>query len=102
MAILKTAPDGADVLDLAAARTARAEAHAWEPYPLIRLAAGFVEVRREIDVTAADDFAAGKFKPGLMKLLVDATDVEELVKGGFTRDDLDAVTRFITGRHLGE
>ena len=102
MSILKTAPEGAEVLDLGAARVARAEARQGKPLPVIKLSAGFVEVSAEMDVMSADDFAAGRIKEGLAKLLADPTDVDELVKGGISKDDLEQIVQFVTGKSLGE
>lgn len=102
MAILKSAPAGAQVLDLGAARVARAEARQGQPLPVIKLGAGFVQVSPEMDVLSADDFAAGRIREGLSKLLADPTDVDELVKGGVSKDDLEAIVQFVTGVSLGE
>ena len=102
MSILKTAPEGAEVLDLGAARVARAEARQGKPLPVIKLSAGFVEVSAEMDVMSADDFAAGRIREGLAKLLADPTDVDELVKGGISKDDLEQIVQFVTGKSLGE
>lgn len=102
MAILKKAPDGANVLDLGAARVARAEARVGQPLQVIKLGAGFVQVAPEMDVLSADDFAAGHIREGLSKLLADPADVDELVKGGVSKDDLEAIVQFVTGVSLGE
>jgi hypothetical protein len=104
MAILETAPDGAQILDLGAARAARAEARtaAGDPNPVIKLTAGFVEVTPEVDVLSAEDFAAGQIRSGLSKLLIDPADVDELVKGGLSAEDLEQIVTFITGKRLGE
>lgn len=100
--ILDTAPEGANVLDLDAAREARAEAKKDEPNPVIKLQAGFVELRKEVDITAADDFKDGNLLAGLAKLLADPADVAALTKDGFSSEDLSAVTMFVSGRSLGE
>lgn len=102
MAILESAPAGASVLDLGAARNARAEARQGKPAPVIKLAAGYVEVSPEMDVLSADDFAAGRIKEGLSKMLADPNDVEALVAGGVSKDDLEAIVQFVTGASLGE
>jgi hypothetical protein len=104
MAILKSAPEGANVLDLDAARVARAEARAaaGESLPLIKVAAGYVETKPEIDLTCADDFVAGRISAGLAKLLADPTDVASLLADGLSRDDLEAITTFVAGTSLGE
>lgn len=104
MAILSAAPEGARVLDLDAARAARAEARAaaGEGLPLIKVSAGFVEVRAEVDLTAAEDFLAGKFREGLALLLADPADIDAVLAGGLSKDDLDAIGTFITGASAGE
>lgn len=104
MAILKKAPAGAVVLDLEAARAARAEARAaaGEAISVIKLAAGFVQVRPELDLLCAEDFANARFHDGLAKLLVDQDDVDVLLEDGLTKDDLDAISSFITGTEPGE
>lgn len=102
MSILVSAPEGAEVLDLGAARAARAEARVGKALPVIKLAAGFVEVSPEMDVLSADDFAAGRIREGLAKLLADPADVDELVKGGISKDDLEQIVQFVTGNSLGE
>jgi hypothetical protein len=104
MAILNTAPEGANVLDLGAARAARAEVRAasGQSVPLIKIDAGFIEVRPEIDLLCAEDFVAGKFHEGLAKLLVDPADIDVLLADGLSKDDLEAITTFVTGTGLGE
>lgn len=102
MAILDRAPDGAEVLDLGAARAARKEARGDLPKPVIKLTAGFVEINPEFDVLSAEDFAAGHIKAGLARVLADPTDIDELVKGGLSQADLEAIVSFVTGRSLGE
>jgi hypothetical protein len=102
MSIRDSAPEGAEVLDLGAARAARAEARVGKALPVIKLAAGFVEVSPEMDVLSADDFAAGRIREGLAKLLADPADVDELVKGGISKDDLEQIVQFVTGNSLGE
>lgn len=104
MTIQKTAPDGANVLDLAGARAGRAEARALagESNPLLKLEAGFIELRPEIDITTSDDFLAGRTRVALSKLLVDPTDVDELLKSGLSTGDLAAITEFVAGKTPGE
>ena len=104
MAILKKAPEGARVLDLNASRVAHAEALAAEgaPNPVIKLAAGFIEVRPDLNLLCAEDFTEGRFSAGLAKILIDPTDADELLKGGLTKEDLEAISAFITGKSLGE
>lgn len=104
MAILQNAPEGAKVLDLNAARVARAEARsaAGEANPVIKLEAGFIEVNPEVDVLSAEEFAAGRIREGLAKLLVDPSDIDALVEVGVSDGDLKAIMSFITGVSLGE
>ena len=102
MAILKTAPEGAQVLDLNAARVARAEARGGKANPVVKLAAGFVEISPEVDVIAAELLSDGHFRAGLTLILVDPTDIDALLEGGLSKDDLEALVGFITGLTLGE
>lgn len=102
MSILKNAPEGAEVLDLGAARVARAEARQGKPLPVIKLSAGYVEVSPEMDVLSADDFRVGRIRQGLEKLLADPADVDELVKDGLSKPDLESIVEFVTGNSLGE
>lgn len=104
MAILKDAPEGAKVLDLAAARAARDEARAkaGETSAVIKLEAGFVEVKPEIDVLCAEDFKEGRIRLGLAKLLADPDDIDALVERGLSQGDLEAIVTFVTGVSLGE
>jgi hypothetical protein len=102
MAILDKAPAGARVLDLEAYRAARAESLADVAPPVIKIAAGFVELRPDLDVLAADDFTTGKIRAGLAKILLDPADVDAIVDGGLTKPDLDAIVGFVTGHSLGE
>lgn len=104
MAILAKVPDGADVLDLGAGRAARAEARAaaGKGRSFLKLAAGFVEVLPEFPLTVADAFKAEDINAGLAGLLVDPTDLDALLADGLTAQDLEALTKFITGVSLGE
>lgn len=104
MAILSTAPEGARVLDLDAARAARAEARAaaGEGLPVIKVSAGYVEVSPEVDLIAGEDFLAGRFREGLALLLADPSDVDAVLAGGLSKDDLNAIGEFITGLSVGE
>lgn len=104
MAILSQAPEGAQVLDLVANRAARAEARAaaGEGLPVVHLDAGFVQVKAEVDLLCAEDFTRGDFRAGLVKLLEDPADIEALVSYGLSKDDLEALTMFVTGDALGE
>lgn len=104
MSIRSEAPAGAQVLDLDAARAARAEARvaAGDVNPVIKLAAGFVDVNPEFDVLAAENFSKGDIRGGLTKILADPADIDELVKGGLSTDDLESIVKFVTGVELGE
>lgn len=104
MAILSKAPENATVLDLGAARAARQEARvaAGETNPVIKLEAGYVEVRPEIDVLCAEEFSAGNIRAGLARLLADPADIEPLTEGGLSKDDVGVIVEFITGVSLGE
>jgi len=104
MSIRDTAPEGAKVLDVGAARVARAEARAaaGDGLPWIKVTAGYIEVRPEVDLEAAEDFLGARFRAGLMKLLVDPADVDVLLSDGLSKGDLDAIGEFITGTTQGE
>ncbi len=104
MAILAAAPEGAQVLDVEAARAARAEARAaaGQGNPFIKVAAGFIEVRPEVDIESAENFLAGRLREGLAKLLIDPADVDVVLAGGLSRADLDAIGEFVMGATSGE
>jgi len=104
MAILSEAPIGAQILDLGAARAARAEARvaAGEGNPYLKLAAGYVEVKSEVALTVAFDFKNEDIKGGLAGLLVDPTDLDALLADGLTTTDLQEISKFIAGNSLGE
>ena len=104
MTILKKVPEGAQVLDLGAARVARAEARAAEGKGSIflKLAVGFVEVKPEFAVTVAFDFKDERIKEGLEGVLVDPADVDALFADGLTGQDMEAISQFIAGKPLGE
>lgn len=103
MSILKKAPEGAAVLDIAAAVAARAEARAaaGDVGRFIKLTVGYVEVRPEVALAAAIDLQSEKLREGLGALLVDPSDVDALVNE-LTSEDLAALTKFITGATPGE
>lgn len=104
MAILASAPEGAKVLDLDAARAARAEARAaaGEANPLLKIDAGYIEVRPEVDLLCAEDFTAGRISDGLTKLLADPADAPVLLAHGLSQQDLEQIVSFVTGVSLGE
>jgi hypothetical protein len=104
MAIRNDAPDGAKILDLEAARVARAEVRAAEGQgnPFLKLTAGYVEVRPEIAVSVAATLQNGEIREALQSLLVDPADVDVLLEDGLSIQDLEAITKFLTGLTLGE
>jgi len=104
MAILTEAPTGAQILDLGAARAARAEARtaAGEGNPYLKLAAGFVEVKPEFALATAFAFKDENIKGGLEGLLVDPSDVDAIIADGLTAQDLQEIAKFISGNSLGE
>lgn len=104
MAVHKTAPKGAHVLDLGAARAARAEARKGDgsPKSLVKLSAGYVEVQPEVDVTLLDDLVHGEVKLALSKLLADPADVDVVLADGVSAQDLQEIIGFVTGTESGE
>lgn len=103
MAIVSKIPANAEVLDLAAARAARAEARAADGKgtPFLKLSAGYVEVQPEIPVAAAFLFQEEKIKEGLALILVDQADID-ILWPILTQDDLAALVNFVTGKSVGE
>lgn len=103
MSVLKEAPEGSPVLDLGAARVARAEARAaaGEGNPFVKVSAGYIEVLPEIAISVAVTLEAGDIQKGLAGLLVDPADVGALLEE-LTSKDVEALTSFITGSSLGE
>lgn len=104
MAIIKEIPEGAQSFDLEGARAARAEARAktGASTPFIKLSAGYVEVKPELSVTAADKLNREDIRGGLADILADPADVDALLAEGLSVQDLQAISKFITGRSLGE
>ena len=104
MSVLAVAPEGAVVLDLGAARAARAEVRvaAGVNSSFIKLAAGYVEVRAEFALATAEALQAGRISDGLAGLLADPADVDALLADGLTAQDLEELTKFIAGSSLGE
>ena len=103
MTIRKKVPEGAEVLDLGAARAARAEARAAEGLgaKFLKISAGFIEVKVEIPVEVAFTLQSD-IKAGLAGILVDPADVDALLADGLTAQDLEAMTDLVTGKSLGE
>lgn len=104
MSILTEAPAGAQILDLGAARAARAEARvaAGDSGSYLKLAAGYVAVKEEVALSTAFELQNGDIKGGLSGLLVDPTDVDALLADGLTTADFQAISKFIAGAGLGE
>ena len=102
MAILKAAPKGAEVLDLAAARTARVEARAGQPLPVIKLSAGFVELNSEIDLSVTEFLVEGQTRKALERLLADPADVDALYAEGISTEDFGLIFKFVAGKVSGE
>ena len=104
MAILKTAPAGARVLDLGGARAARAEARAaaGESNPVIKLSAGYIELNSEVGLEVAILLQGENIKGGLAGLLADPADVDLLIADGVSAEDLELLMKFVTGVSLGE
>ncbi len=101
--IRSEAPEGANVLDLAALRVARQEARAaaGKTVSLIKLAAGYVEVVPEVPLEAAFAFEQGDLKGGLSSMLTDPADVDALLADGLTGEDIKAISNFLQAE-LGE
>lgn len=104
MAIKSELPTGADVLDLEAARVARAEARAknGESGRYLKLSAGFVEIVAEMPIAAAFAAQEEDIRGMLSGILADPADLDALLKDGLTTEDLNAVSAFISGKSLGE
>lgn len=100
MALLNELPEGAQVLDLGAARVARAEASTTRSF--LKLAAGYVEVKSEVPLQAAFSVADADIKGALASLLADPADFDALLADGLTSGDITAITEFIAGKSLGE
>ena len=103
MAIISELPNGASVLDLDAARVARAEARALEGKgsSFLKLAAGYVEVHPEVPIAAAYLFKGENIREGLEMLLVDPADID-ILWPTLTAEDFQSVVGFITGKTPGE
>lgn len=104
MAIKSELPNGADVLDLEAARVARAEARAksGEAGRYLKLSAGYVELVAEMPISAAFAAQEQDVKGMLSGILADPADVDALLKSGLTTEDLSEISLFISGKSLGE
>lgn len=100
MAIVSELPKDAQVLDLGAARVARAEARTTKSF--IKLAAGYVETVAEIPVAAAFLVEQGDIVGALSAFLADPADLDALVKDGLTTSDVEEITAFIAGKTVGE
>jgi len=102
MAIVKKAPAGAKVFDLPAARTARAEARAGEPSSFIKLSAGYVEIKPELEISVLDLLNEGSIKEAFVRLFVDPKDADALFAEGVSDQDAKAIFEFVAGKSLGE
>lgn len=100
MAILDSIPEGASVIDLDAARVARAEAR--ESKTFVKLSAGFIEVNAELPLISAEAFTEGNVNEGIGYLLADPADVEPLLKSGLSAEDLQVIIEHVSGKTLGE
>lgn len=97
MTVLKSAPEGAKVIDLDQFRKVRAEVRdqAGVAASLVKLAAGYVPVKAEIPLEATFLFQEGKLRPGLESMLEDPADVDALLADGLTAQDLSAIITFL-------
>lgn len=102
--ITQEAPEGAQVLDLQGARVARQEARvaAGEPNPVVKISAGFIELKAEVDVLAVEDFEANNLRAAFTKMLADPEDIEPLIQFGLSSQDAELLIDFIVGKSLGE
>jgi hypothetical protein len=96
-------PEGSQVLDLAAARAARAEQRAKDGKgtPFVKLDVGYVEVLAEIPLAAAFAFKNEEIEAGLRLMLADGADVTALLDAGLSSGDLESLTAFLSGASLG-
>lgn len=103
MAIATTLPEDATVIDLGAARKARAEARAkaGESDTYIKLAAGYVPVNPEFSLAVVENLKDGQIKRALASLLSDPEDVDALIDFGVSAQDVNVIVSFI-GSSLGE
>jgi hypothetical protein len=104
MTIISELPKGAEVLDLEAARVARAEARSEQGLgkPFIKITAGYIEVQPEIPLEAAFKLGENDIRAGLSLILADPKDLDELLTAGVSAQDLEAIVNFVTGKPLGE
>ena len=100
MAILDKLPEGAQVVDLDAARVARNEAREGKTY--VKLSGGYIEVNAEIALASAEAFTEGRVAEGIGFLLADPADVDALLKSGLTAEDLQVLVEHVSGKTLGE
>lgn len=100
MAVFDSIPEGAEVIDLGAARAARAEARQTKTY--IKVSAGYIEVKPEIALETADAFTEGRVREGIEAMLADPADVDVLYKDGLSTEDLQVIVEHISGKSLGE
>lgn len=103
MAILTEAPEAANIIDLDAARKARAEARAESggEVTVIKLAAGFVECRPEFSLSVVEKLRSSDIRGALADLLLDPADTDALLAEGVTAQDLGVIVSFV-GASVGE
>lgn len=99
--ILDNAPKDAEILDLGAARAARAEARG-DVSKFLKLSAGYVEVRAEFPIDVAFKLKEEDFRGALADIVSDSADVDALLEDGLSGEDLQEIARFIAGTSLGE
>jgi hypothetical protein len=102
MSLVKKVPFGAEILDLVGARTARAEARAGQALPHIKIAGGYIPIQPEFDLTSSEALLKGDVRLGLERLLADPADVDLIMNGGLTGEDLSAIVKFVVGKTVGE
>lgn len=103
MALIKEAPADATVIDLGAARQARAEARAEQGIvdSYIKLDAGYVPVKAEFALALVENLKDGEVRKALADLLADPADVDALLDAGLSAQDINVIVAFI-GSSLGE
>ncbi len=103
MAIVTDLPEDATVIDLDAARKARAEARAESAAPdtYIKLAAGYVPVKAEFSLSVIEHLRKGEVADALAALLTDPADADVLIADGVSAQDINVIMAFV-GSSLGE
>lgn len=103
MAITTDAPKDAAVIDLGAARKARAEERAKQGVPetYIKLDAGYVPVKAEFTLALVENLKDGDIRAAILDLLADPADVDTLLASGLSAQDVNVIVSHI-GNSLGE